>query len=454
MAQVTNATQQRSIDTINADLTFNEENNIDDMYLTFAVAGEEYAVGIGFVTEIVGMQKVMEVPDVPHFIRGVINLRGKVIPVMDVRRRFGMPETTYTERTVIIVLDINAVPIGLVVDAVSEVLEIPESQIDQPPKFGANRDGKGVIRGLGKQGERVAILIDIDRLVSGKPSIPATARRNKRGGLIPMRVLIYNQKGGCGKTTTAINLGAAMARLGDAAVTLVDLDPQTHLTAALGRGVDGSAWTVTQWLAGAPGSALSVSERLFLVPGDCEAQEPRTFANPLAGMDGIVLIDAPPVWSPTVARLMAECDVVLTPLEPDFLGMQGFNRLLHTMKNHGVPWSRLRILICRYVDRLAIHREVRERLGQLFRNGTLLPLVIRNSVRLARRPVRVANFRSRAQQLGRRRLRGGGAAAVAGMAMATSAQRTAVRSARLETEEWADDDEESAGEAVRRAAAK
>ena len=170
MAQITQATtDSRSIDDINADLAFNEENNIDDMYLTFAVAGEEYGVGIGFVTEIVGMQKVMEVPDVPHFIRGVINLRGKVIPVMDVRRRFGMPETTYTERTVIIVLDINAVPIGLVVDAVSEVLEIAESQIDSPPKFGANRDGTGVIRGLGKQGDRIAILLDIDRLVSAQP---------------------------------------------------------------------------------------------------------------------------------------------------------------------------------------------------------------------------------------------------------------------------------------------
>ena len=158
--------QQRPNGDINADLTFNEENNIADMYLTFAVAGEDYGVGIGFVTEIVGMQKVMEVPDVPHFIRGVINLRGKVIPVMDVRRRFGLPETGYTERTVIIVLDVESIPIGLVVDAVSEVLEIPETQIDQPPKFGANRDGKGVIRGLGKQGDRVAILLDVDRLVS------------------------------------------------------------------------------------------------------------------------------------------------------------------------------------------------------------------------------------------------------------------------------------------------
>jgi purine-binding chemotaxis protein CheW len=167
MAQMAKDTApQRPGGDINADLSFNEENNIADMYLTFAVAGEDYGVGIGFVTEIVGMQKVMEVPDVPHFIRGVINLRGKVIPVMDVRRRFGLPETSYTERTVIIVLDVDSVPIGLVVDGVSEVLEIPENQIDQPPKFGASRDGKGVIRGLGKQGDRVAILLDVDRLVS------------------------------------------------------------------------------------------------------------------------------------------------------------------------------------------------------------------------------------------------------------------------------------------------
>ncbi len=150
----------------NNELVFNEENNIDDMYLTFGVAGEDYGIGIGFVTEIVGMQKVMEVPDVPSFIRGVINLRGKVIPVMDVRLRFNMEQKDYTERTVIIVLDIDNVPIGLVVDNVSEVLELPAQNIDQPPQFGASRDGKGVIRGLGKQGDKVAIILDIKRLVA------------------------------------------------------------------------------------------------------------------------------------------------------------------------------------------------------------------------------------------------------------------------------------------------
>jgi purine-binding chemotaxis protein CheW len=160
-------------------LVFNEENNIDDMYLTFGVAAEEYGIGIGFVTEIVGMQRVMEVPDVPAFIKGVINLRGKVIPVMDVRCRFGMEEKPYTERTVIIVLDVDGVPIGLVVDNVSEVLEITAGQIDRPPRFGASREGAGVIRGLGKQGNRVAILLDTQRLVSEQAVDVAHALRSE-----------------------------------------------------------------------------------------------------------------------------------------------------------------------------------------------------------------------------------------------------------------------------------
>ncbi len=151
------------------ELSFNEENNIDDMYLTFTVAGEEYGIGIGYVTEIVGMQRVMEVPDMPSFIKGVINLRGKVIPVMDVRLRFSMDWKPYTERSVIIVLDVEGVPIGLAVDAVSDVREIPPANIDNPPQFGSSREGKGIIRGLGKQDDKVAILIHTTRLISETP---------------------------------------------------------------------------------------------------------------------------------------------------------------------------------------------------------------------------------------------------------------------------------------------
>jgi len=147
-------------------IMFNEANNIEDMHLTFGVAREEYGVGISFVTEIVGMQRIMPVPDVPHYIKGVINLRGKVIPIMDLRARFGMPEAEYTERTVIIVLDVDAIPIGLVVDEVRDVLEILPASIDPPPHFGSVRDNRSLIRGLGKSGDLVAVILDIRRLVS------------------------------------------------------------------------------------------------------------------------------------------------------------------------------------------------------------------------------------------------------------------------------------------------
>ncbi|MBM3203496.1 chemotaxis protein CheW [Candidatus Woesearchaeota archaeon] len=167
MSEHTSYTQPlASFEEASDQLVFNEENNINDMYLTFGVATEEYGIGIGYVTEIIGMQRVMEVPDVPAFIKGVINLRGKVIPVMDIRSRFGITEIDYTERTVIVVLDVDNIPLGLIVDSVREVLEIAPDRIDQPPRFGHNREGNGIIRGLGKQGDHVAILLDAGHLMS------------------------------------------------------------------------------------------------------------------------------------------------------------------------------------------------------------------------------------------------------------------------------------------------
>lgn len=148
------------------DLVSNDENNIEHMYLTFGVGGEEYGIGIAHVTEIVGMQRIMEVPDVPPYIRGVINLRGKIIPVMDVRKRFSMPSAIDNERAVIIVLDMSGIPIGLLVDNVSDVLEIPAANMDPPPPSGSGNGGKSLLRGLGKVGERVAIILDIERMVA------------------------------------------------------------------------------------------------------------------------------------------------------------------------------------------------------------------------------------------------------------------------------------------------
>lgn len=146
-------------------LPLREADNIDEMYLTFALGAEEYGVGIAGVTEIVGMQRIMSVPDVPHYIKGVINLRGKVIPLMDVRLRFGMPERAYDERTVVIVMDVGEAPIGLIVDGVSEVLEIPPSQVDRHTQFGRSST-RPVIAGIGRIGDRVAVLLDTEVLVA------------------------------------------------------------------------------------------------------------------------------------------------------------------------------------------------------------------------------------------------------------------------------------------------
>lgn len=145
-------------------LKINEDDNIDEMYLTFGIQDEEYAVNIGHVTEIVGIQKISEVPDVPAFIKGVINLRGKVIPVMDVRLRFGLPWREYDDRTTIIVLELDGAPTGLVVDRVNDVTAIPQGQVDPPPRWHGSGTQR-VIKGLGKQGERVSVILDVGRLL-------------------------------------------------------------------------------------------------------------------------------------------------------------------------------------------------------------------------------------------------------------------------------------------------
>lgn len=155
----TAAAQAHTPDSIAAD-----RENLDDMYLTFAIGEEHYGVSITMVTEIVGLQKIMSVPDVPAYIKGVINLRGKVIPLMDVRLRFGMEEKPYDDRTVVIVLHVNNAPIGMIVDGVSEVLDIPPNQIDPTSSF--NSESENIVSGIGRIGERVAILLDIGVLVS------------------------------------------------------------------------------------------------------------------------------------------------------------------------------------------------------------------------------------------------------------------------------------------------
>ncbi len=148
-----------------AEALLRDEDNIENMYLTFAIGTETYGVPIAVVTEIVGMQRIMTVPDVPRYIKGVINLRGKVIPLMDVRMRFNLAEREYDDRTVIIVLELGTSPVGLIVDRVSEVLEIADDHIDSANGLGGG-DSQGLVQGLGRVDENVAIILNTGLLVS------------------------------------------------------------------------------------------------------------------------------------------------------------------------------------------------------------------------------------------------------------------------------------------------
>jgi purine-binding chemotaxis protein CheW len=158
-----------------AEALLRDEDNIENMYLTFAIGTETYGVPIAVVTEIVGMQRIMTVPDVPRYIKGVINLRGKVIPLMDVRLRFNLEERAYDDRTVIIVLELGTSPVGLIVDRVSEVLEIADDHIDSAKGLGGG-DSQGLVQGLGRVGENVAIILNSGLLVSdAELSVPEMA---------------------------------------------------------------------------------------------------------------------------------------------------------------------------------------------------------------------------------------------------------------------------------------
>ncbi len=134
-------------------------------YLTFVLGEEEYGLEILKVREIIGIMEITSVPQTPEFIKGVINLRGKVIPVVDLRRKFGMETAEYTEETCIIVVDIAASSMGILVDTVSEVLDIPQESIEPPPSFGSSINTEFIL-GMGKIKGKVKILLDINKVLS------------------------------------------------------------------------------------------------------------------------------------------------------------------------------------------------------------------------------------------------------------------------------------------------
>ena len=152
-------------------------------FLTFFLAGEEYGLEILKVHEIIGMLPITRVPRTPAFVRGVINLRGKVIPIIDLRRKFGM-ESEAAEETCIIVVQVQGIQIGIVVDRVSEVADIASADIENTPSFGADVQTDYLL-GIGKSQDRVRLLLDIERVLSTQEvldlrGVPAEAEQTNR----------------------------------------------------------------------------------------------------------------------------------------------------------------------------------------------------------------------------------------------------------------------------------
>ena len=147
-------------------------------FLTFFLGGEEYGIEILKVHEIIGMMGITRVPRTPTFVRGVINLRGKVISVVDLRLKFAMEAKEQTEETCIIVVQVQGVELGIQVDKVSEVLDIAGKDIDAAPSFGTDVNTDYIL-GIGKSQGRIKLLLDIDKVLSTQDVVDL---RNSSGG--------------------------------------------------------------------------------------------------------------------------------------------------------------------------------------------------------------------------------------------------------------------------------
>ena len=149
---------------IREDVMNGDEDTVSNKYLTFHLGKEDYGIEIKNVTEIVVVQKITQVPDMPEYVQGVINLRGQVIPVMDIRLRFNMEFREYDERTCVIVVSLNDIHVGLIVDTVQEVCEILPENVSPAPRLGTSEKNR-YIMGMGKIGDNVKILLNVDLLI-------------------------------------------------------------------------------------------------------------------------------------------------------------------------------------------------------------------------------------------------------------------------------------------------
>ena len=144
-------------------------SRLEGKYLTFRLDTEDYGIEILKVQEIIQIQQITKVPKVAHFIRGVTNLRGKVIPLIELRKKFGQATCDDTEETCIIVVQVETedkpITMGIIIDAVKEVLQIDANQIEETPALGAGID-TNFITGMGKVADKVKILLDIEKVLS------------------------------------------------------------------------------------------------------------------------------------------------------------------------------------------------------------------------------------------------------------------------------------------------
>ncbi len=141
-----------------------DDDTLKGKYLIFSMGNELYGMEIRYITEIIGIQPITEIPEMPEYVKGITNLRGKIIPVMDARLRFKKEVREYDDRTCIIVIDTDDTSIGLIVDSVSEVIAMRDEDIAPPPEI--NKGGHRYIKGIGKAGGSVKLLLDCQRLLT------------------------------------------------------------------------------------------------------------------------------------------------------------------------------------------------------------------------------------------------------------------------------------------------
>lgn len=142
-----------------------DEDTLANKFLIFHIENERYGLEIRYITDIIGFIDYTEIPEMPEYIKGVINLRGRVIPLVDVRLRFHLVSKEYNDRTCIIIINIENKEIGLIVDSVAEIVEIQPKDIAPPPKFKSTTMKNRYVMGLGKLAERVHILLDVRKMV-------------------------------------------------------------------------------------------------------------------------------------------------------------------------------------------------------------------------------------------------------------------------------------------------